>query len=83
MDGAARDAEIEKLANLMVHDGVPADEQDASRLAGYAEAAAADCGLGEAEAMELVYEALLYRKLRTSESGNILDRGGQFGAGFS
>ena len=34
-------------------------------------------------AMNLVYETLLYRKLKNSESGDILEKGNDFGAGFS
>ncbi len=42
-----------------------------------------DCGLDDEEAMKLVYETLLYRKLKNSDSGNLLDKGTDFGAGFS
>jgi len=33
--------------------------------------------------MKLVYESLLYRKLKNSDSGDILEKGSDFGAGFS
>lgn len=83
MDDARRNAEVERIANVMVHDGVPADEQDASRLEKYCGLVMEGCGLGRGEAMELVYEVLLYRKMKGTPPGNILDKGGEFGAGFS
>jgi hypothetical protein len=33
--------------------------------------------------MNLVYESLLYRKLKNSDSGDILEKGSDFDAGFS
>ena len=33
--------------------------------------------------MNLVYETLLYRKLKNADSGDILEKGNDFGAGFS
>ena len=33
--------------------------------------------------MKLVYETLLFRKLKSSDSGDLLDKGSDFGAGFS
>ena len=33
--------------------------------------------------MKIVYEALLYRKLKNSDSGDVLEKGADFGAGFS
>ena len=83
MDEAQRNSQIEKIANLMVHDGVSPDEQDDSRLAKYRDQIKEDCNLGDEDAMTLVYETLLYRKLKTAESGNILEKSGEFGAGFS
>ena len=92
-------AEVERLANLMLHDGIPADEQDYGKLEPYARQVRLDaCSISESDenryekAMNVVYEALLYRKMKDSddESGSsrgrdtsILDRGSEFGAGFS
>lgn len=83
MDAARRNAEIEKIANLMVHDNISPDEQSASVLQKYGDVAAGDCNLDEKAAMDLVYETLLYRKLKSADSGNLLEKGGDFGAGFS
>ena len=76
-------AEIEKIANLMVHDDVSADEHDLAVLAKYRDQAKDDCSLDDEAAMKLVYETLLYRKLKNTESGDVLEKGNEFGAGFS
>ena len=83
MDEAKLNAEIEKLANIMVHDDVSPDEQDISKLEKYKNQVMQDCNLNDEEAMKVVYETLLYRKLKSSESGDVLEKGNEFGAGFS
>ena len=42
-----------------------------------------DCDLDDEEAMKMVYETLLYRKLKNSDSSDVLEKGTDFGAGFS
>ena len=42
-----------------------------------------DCKIDDEKAMKLVYETLLFRKLKNSNSGDILEKGNEFGAGFS
>ena len=83
MDDAIQNSEIEKIANLMVHDNISSDEQDAVKLEKYKNLVKEDCGLDDEQAMKLVYETLLFRKLRIFNSGNILEKGNEFGAGFS
>ena len=83
MDESKYNEEIEKIANLMIHDGVSYDEQDSEKLSKYKEHVMSDCGLDDKDAMDLVYESLLYRKLKNSDSGDPLQKGDQFGAGFS
>jgi len=97
-DGTNR--EVERIANIMLHDGISPDEQDSSELEKYtrqvrletcgfrgdddiSEMSETDCQ-NEA-AKSIIYEALLYRKLKNvaDNSGSILDRGSKFGAGFS
>ena len=77
--------EIEKIANMMVHDGVSTDEQDPSILKKYIDQIKTDYDTYDNDkAMALVYETLLYRKLKnTGDSGSVLDKGSEFGAGFS
>lgn len=83
MDDELLNAEIEKIANLMVHDDVSADEHDVAVLAKYRNKVKGDCNLDDEAAMKLVYETLLYRKLKSAQSGDVLEKGNEFGAGFS
>jgi len=83
MDDNQQNSEIEKLANLMVHDNVSFDEQDTSVLEKYKNIIKEECDLDDEEAMKLVFETLLYRKLKNSDSGDLLEKGTDFGAGFS
>ncbi|MGY5149730.1 MAG: hypothetical protein ACW9W3_06680 [Candidatus Nitrosopumilus sp. bin_68KS] len=83
MDEEQQNTEIEKIANLMVHDGVSPDEQDEVKLEKYKNLIKEDCNLDDDSSMKLVYETLLYRKLKNSDSGDILEKGNDFGAGFS
>ena len=83
MDEEQQNSEIEKIANLMLHDDVSPDEQDATKLEKYKNQIKEDCGLDDEQAMKMVYETLLYRKLKNSDSGDVLEKGNEFGAGFS
>lgn len=83
MDDSQYNEEIEKIANLMIHDDVSIDEEDNQKLEKYKNQIISDCNLNEDDAMKLVYETLLYRKLKNSDSGDPLEKGDQFGAGFS
>ena len=83
MDDDQQNNEIEKIANLMIHDGISPDEQDIAKLEKYKNQIKEDCRLDDEKSMKLVYETLLYRKLRNSKSGDILEKGNDFGAGFS
>ncbi|MCA9826960.1 MAG: hypothetical protein KC444_00970 [Nitrosopumilus sp.] len=83
MDDNQQNSEIEKIANLMVHDDVSFDEQNVTKLEKYKNLIKKDCGLDDEDAMKLVFETLLYRKLKSSDSGDLLEKGTDFGAGFS
>jgi len=83
MDESKQNTEIEKIANLMVHDNVAIDEDDVAKLEKYKNIIKEDCSLDDKNAMNLVYETLLYRKLKNADSGDILEKGNDFGAGFS
>ena len=83
MDENQYNQEIEKIANLMVHDNVSIDEHDSQKLEKYKNQVKTDCNLNDDDAMKVVYETLLYRKLKNSDSGDPLQKGDQFGAGFS
>ncbi len=83
MDEDQQNSEIEKIANLMIYDGISPDEQDVTKLEKYKNQIKEDCSLDDEKSMKLVYETLLYRKLKNSDSGDILEKGNEFGAGFS
>jgi hypothetical protein len=67
----------------MIHDGISLDEEDITKLEKYKNQIKEDCSLNDDQAMKIVYETLLYRKLKNSDSGDILEKGNEFGAGFS
>jgi len=67
----------------MVHDDISSDEQDVVKLEKYKDQIKSDCDVDDEEAMKLVYETLLYRKLKSSDSSDMLEKGTDFGAGFS
>ena len=83
MDDKQRNNEIEKISNLMIHDNISVEEQDATKLEKYKNQIKEDCDLDDEQSMKLVYETLLYRKLKNSNSADILEKGNEFGAGFS
>ena len=83
MDEDKQNSEIEKIANLMLHDNISFDEQDVVKLEKYKNLVKDDCNLGDEDAMKVVYETLLYRKLKNSDSSDVLEKGTDFGAGFS
>ena len=83
MDEDQQNSEIEKIANLMIHDDLSVDETDEEKLEKYKNQIKEGCNIDDEQAMKIVYETLLYRKLKNSDSGDILDKGNDFGAGFS
>ena len=83
MDEDQQNSEIEKIANLMIHDDLSVDETDEEKLEKYKNQIKEDCNIDDEQAMKIVYETLLYRKLKNSDSGDILDKGNEFGAGVS
>lgn len=83
MDEDKQNLEIEKIANIMVHDDLSPDEQDVAKLEKYKNLIKKDCDLDDENALKMVYETLLYRKLKNSDSSDVLEKGNEFGAGFS
>ncbi len=83
MDEEQHNSQIEKIANMIIEDNVSIDEQDVSKLQKYKEQTISDCKMSEDDAIKLVYEALLYLKLKNSEGSDPIQKGDQFGAGFS
>ncbi|CAD6522468.1 conserved hypothetical protein [metagenome] len=74
---------IEKIATMIENDGVSVDEQDIQKLQKYKEHVKSNSNLTDDDSMEIVYESLLYLKLKNSDSGDPLQKGDEFGAGFS
>jgi hypothetical protein len=83
MDEEQHNSQIEKIANMMVEDKLAIDEQDPSNLEKYKVQTISDCNIAEDDALKLVYEALLYLKLKSSEGTDVIQKGDEFGAGFS
>jgi hypothetical protein len=83
MNDEQHNSQIEKIANMMVDDSVSIDEQDQGKLQKYKDQIISDCNLSGDDAIKLVYEALLYLKLKNSEGVDPIQKGDQFGAGFS
>jgi len=57
MDEDQQNSEIEKIANLMIHDGISLDEQDVAKLEKYKNQIKEDCNLNDETSMKLVYES--------------------------
>ena len=83
MDEEQHNLQIEKIAKNMLEDHISIDEQDPSKLQKYKKQTISDCGLNEDDALKLTYEALLYLKLKNSDGSDPIQKGDQFGAGFS
>ena len=71
------------MQTLWFNDDISPDEQDVAKLEKYKNLIKADCDLNDEDALKMVYETLLYRKLKNSDSSDVLEKGNEFGAGFS
>lgn len=74
---------IETIANLIIQDRTSLDEQDEGKLKKYYEYAKAKFHLEGDPASQLVNEAFLYLKIKSSDGIDPLQHGDAFGAGFS
>ena len=83
MEEKQHNAQIEKIATMLTDDSVSVDEQDPQKLQKYKDQTVSDCNISEDEAIKIVYEALLYLKLKNSSGVDPIQKGDQFGAGFS
>ena len=80
---AEHNLRIEKIAQMIISDGVSIDEQDQLKLKKYYDFAVQNYGLENNMAKELVHEAFLYLKLKDGGDIDPLTKGDEFGAGFS
>jgi len=83
MDENQYNSLIDKVATIIENDGVSIDEQDVKKLQKYKDHVKSNSNLNDEDSLKLVYESLLYLKLKNSESGDPLQKGDEFGAGFS
>ena len=83
MDENQYNSLIEKIATIMEKDGLSVDEQNAQKLQKYKDHAKSNSNLNDEDTTKLVYESLLYLKLKNLDSGDPLQKGDEFGAGFS
>ncbi|WP_268542028.1 hypothetical protein [Candidatus Nitrosotenuis cloacae] len=77
------DSKIEQIASLITADGTPHDEQDQQKLQKYHSYAKTSFNLGDEQARQLVNEAFLYLMLKNAKDVDPLQKGDEFGAGFS
>jgi len=83
MEEKQHNEQIEKIAAMLTDDNISVDEQDPQKLHKYKEQTVSDCNISDDEAIKIVYEALLYLKLKNSSGVDPIQKGDQFGAGFS
>ena len=83
MEEKQHNTQIEKIATMLTDDNISVDEQDLQKLQKYKDQTVSDCNISEDEAIKIVYEALLYLKLKNSSGVDPIQKGDQFGAGFS
>ena len=83
MPDSGYDSQIEKISTLMIEDNLSPDEQDPKKLEKYHNYAKTNFSINDESALQLVYEALLYLKLKSNDDFDPLQKGDNFGAGFS
>jgi len=83
MDENQYNSMIEKIATMMEKDGLSVDEQNTQKLQKYKDQVKSNSNLNDENTMKLIYESLLYLKLKNLDSGDPLQKGDEFGAGFS
>ena len=83
MDGSEHNSRIEKIAEMILSDNIPLDEQKQEVLKKYHDFAKENYHIDQDSASELVNEAFLYLQLKQAPDIDPLTKGDQFGAGFS
>ena len=83
MSDSGYDSQIEKISAMMIQDKLSPDEQDPKKLEKYHNYAKTNFNLNDESALQLVYESLLYLKLKSNDDFDPLQKGDNFGAGFS
>lgn len=83
MNESEYNSQIEQVALILAEDKISVDEHDPKKLQKYYDFARKKFQLENEAAVQLVNEAFLYLKLKTADSVDLLQRGDEFGAGFS
>ena len=83
MNEVEYNSQIEKIASLIVEDKTSFDEQNPEKLQKYYNFVKTNFNLEGEAATQLVNEAFLYLKLKTSSDIDPIKEGDKFGAGFS
>lgn len=83
MEESEYDSMIEKMSQILISDKISSDEQDMSIIDKYKNIAKEKFKLDDDQSQQLVFESLLYMKIKSSDSVDPLQKGDQFGAGFS
>ncbi len=83
MNDTEYNSHIEKIASLIVEDKISIDEQNPEKLQKYYDFVKTNFKLEGDAATQLVNEAFLYLKLKTSSDIDPIQKGDEFGAGFS
>ena len=82
MSNSDYDSKIEMIASQIISDKISLDEQNPKKLQKYYDYAKTNFNLKDDSAIQLVNEAFLYLKLKSSDF-DPLQQGDKFGAGFS
>ena len=82
MSDSDHDSQIENVASQIISDKISLDEQNPQTLKKYYDYAKSHFNLHEDLAIQLVNEAFLYLKLKSTDF-DPLQEGDKFGAGFS
>ena len=83
MSDSEYNSQIEKVASLIVRDKTSLDEQDPQKLQKYYDFVKTNFKLEGESIIQLVNEAFLYLKLKTAKDIDPIQKGDNFGAGFS
>jgi hypothetical protein len=83
MNDSKYNSQIEKIATLIIQDKISLDEQSPDKLQRYYDYVKTSFGIEGKPAIQLVNEAFLYLKLKTSGDVDLIQEGDKFGAGFS
>jgi hypothetical protein len=82
MNDSERNAAVLRIATKIQQDGTAIDEQNQSILEQYIKYAVS-FGVPESEASDIVGESFLYLQMKNSTNEDPLQKGDQFGVGFS